>query len=141
MKELLVTKDESGKVVGEIVDVPKPTAQDNQVLIKVIVTGTNPKDWKYIGGDPVNAGDDIAGIVDSVGPNVIDFRPGDRVAAFHVMSDPHGSFAGNLQQLRNDTSNRYHQQPREDSLKESPPQINPPQIVGYWQGALQELPS
>ncbi|KAK6356050.1 hypothetical protein TWF718_000424 [Orbilia javanica] len=94
MKELLVTKDESGKVIGEIVDVPKPTAQANQVLIKVVVTGTNPKDWKYIGGDgpPVNAGDDIAGIVDSVGPNVIDFKPGDRVAAFHVMGDPHGSF-------------------------------------------------
>ncbi|KAF3922298.1 Zeta-crystallin [Dactylellina cionopaga] len=95
MKELLVTKDESGKVIGEIVDVPKPTAQANQILIKVVVTGTNPKDWKYIGGDrpPVNSGDDIAGIVDCVGPNVIDFRPGDRVAAFHVMADPHGSFA------------------------------------------------
>jgi NADPH2:quinone reductase len=47
-------------------------------------------------GNPVpgvNQGDDIAGIVHSVGANVTNFRPGDRVASFHEMLTPHGSFA------------------------------------------------
>lgn len=40
-----------------------------------------------------NSGDDIAGIVEQVGDNVTEFKPGDRVAAFHEMMTPHGSFA------------------------------------------------
>lgn len=41
----------------------------------------------------INQGDDIAGVVHSVGSNVSGFRPGDRVASFHEMLNPHGSFA------------------------------------------------
>ncbi|KAJ7722767.1 hypothetical protein B0H14DRAFT_3098399 [Mycena olivaceomarginata] len=40
-----------------------------------------------------NTGDDIAGIVHAIGPNVYEFKPGDRVAAFHEMTTPGGSFA------------------------------------------------
>lgn len=40
-----------------------------------------------------NSGDDIAGIVHSVGSNVWEFKPGDRVASFHEMVTPGGSFA------------------------------------------------
>ena len=38
-------------------------------------------------------GDDIAGTVHAVGPGVTEFRPGDRVAAFHELGTPGGSFA------------------------------------------------
>lgn len=41
----------------------------------------------------INQGDDISGIVHSVGANVTNFRPGDRVASFHEMLTSHGSFA------------------------------------------------
>ena len=41
----------------------------------------------------VNQGDDISGIVHAVGANVSEFRPGDRVAAFHEMMKPGGSYA------------------------------------------------
>jgi NADPH2:quinone reductase len=40
-----------------------------------------------------NEGDDIAGIVHKVGSNVTEFHPGNRVAAFHVMMTPGGSYA------------------------------------------------
>lgn len=42
---------------------------------------------------PHNAGDDVAGTVAKLGANVSEFHVGDRVAGFHVMMDPHGSFA------------------------------------------------
>jgi NADPH:quinone reductase len=41
----------------------------------------------------MNSGDDIAGIVHSVESSVYEFKPGDRVASFHEMMTPHGSFA------------------------------------------------
>jgi NADPH2:quinone reductase len=43
--------------------------------------------------DNYNTGDDIAGIVHSVGSEVYEFAPGDRVASFHEMMTPGGSFA------------------------------------------------
>ncbi|KAK0649279.1 alcohol dehydrogenase-like protein [Cercophora newfieldiana] len=91
MKEAVVSK---GTKV-EIIDSPIPTPNDDQVLIKVIVSGSNPKDWKLPDIRPVtiNQGDDITGIVEKVGASVFEFQPGDRVAAFHEMMTPHGSYA------------------------------------------------
>ncbi|OAA55299.1 groes-like alcohol dehydrogenase [Niveomyces insectorum RCEF 264] len=91
MKEAIVSK---GPKV-EIVDSPIPQPNDDQVLIQVVVSGSNPKDWKipvWVGGS-ANQGDDIAGVVAKVGANVTEFKPGDRVAAFHEMRTPGGSYA------------------------------------------------
>jgi len=81
------------------------------VLIKVEATDSNPKDWKVClrGSEAVyileidldkaaavmtiNQGDDIAGVVARVGASVHDFKPGDRVAAFHRMFAESGSYA------------------------------------------------
>jgi NADPH:quinone reductase-like Zn-dependent oxidoreductase len=90
MKEAIVAK--GPKVTIHDVPVPKPNA--DQVLIKVVYSGSNPKDWKRPDyGEPHNSGDDIAGIVEEVGENVTEFKKGDRVAAFHEMMAPSGSFA------------------------------------------------
>jgi NADPH2:quinone reductase len=35
----------------------------------------------------------MAGVVSSVGTSVLEFKPGDRVAAFHTMQGPGGAFA------------------------------------------------
>lgn len=81
----------------QIVDSPIPEPNPDQVLIRVVVSGSNPKDWKipeiFRESGPTNEGDDIAGVVEKVGANVFEFKPGDRVAAFHQMRTPHGSYA------------------------------------------------
>ncbi|KAE8156843.1 chaperonin 10-like protein [Aspergillus tamarii] len=77
------------------VPIPKPRA--GQILIKVVASGTNPKDWKFPAWmekfNGVNTGDDIAGYVHEIGDGVLGFQVGDRVAAYHDYMAPHGSFA------------------------------------------------
>lgn len=61
----------------ELVKSPIPSPNADQVLIKVVVSGSNPKDWKrpdLWGSEPLNQGDDIAGIVQEVGANVVNFK-------------------------------------------------------------------
>ena len=41
----------------------------------------------------VNQGDDISGVIHEVGEGVSEFKVGDRVAAFHEMQAPGGSYA------------------------------------------------
>ncbi|OAL57310.1 zinc-binding oxidoreductase-like protein ToxD [Pyrenochaeta sp. DS3sAY3a] len=92
MKDVQVSKG----LKTVIRDIPIPEPGPDQVVIKVIVSGSNPKDWKipeFVPEYNANSGDDIAGIVHSVGSNVWEFSPGDRVASFHEMMTPHGSFA------------------------------------------------
>jgi len=90
MKEAIVEKD----LTVTIQDVDFPTIpSENHLIIKVHVSGSNPKDWATAERMPgLNQGDDIAGVVHSVGSNVTGFRPGDRVASFHEMLSPHGSY-------------------------------------------------
>ncbi|KAL8995675.1 MAG: hypothetical protein Q9169_004645 [Polycauliona sp. 2 TL-2023] len=92
MKEAIVQTDLTVKIIDSEIPVPK----DDEVVIKVVVSGSNPKDWKIPAkfyNQSMNSGDDIAGLVHQVGRNVYEFKPGDRVAAFHQMMSPGGSFA------------------------------------------------
>jgi NADPH:quinone reductase len=113
MKEAVVAK---GPKVS-IVDSPIPKPGPHQIVTKVVYSGSNPKDWKVAGScptshyhangslanrkrpefmagkPPVNQGDDISGIVHEVGEGVHEFKPGDRVMAFHEMMAPGGSYA------------------------------------------------
>ena len=91
MKEAIVSVD----LKVDIVDSPIPIPEPDQVVTKVVVSGSNPKDWKapQWTGKSSNTGDDIAGVVHSVGSNVVEFKRGDRVAAFHQMMAPGGSYA------------------------------------------------
>lgn len=61
MKEAIVQPD----LTVEIVDSPIPVPKDDEVVTKVVVSGSNPKDWKYPvwTKTPMNSGDDIAGLV------------------------------------------------------------------------------
>ncbi|KAF9870597.1 alcohol dehydrogenase GroES-like domain-containing protein [Colletotrichum karsti] len=91
MKEAIVNPD----ISVDVKDSPIPEPGPGELLIKVLVSGTNPKDWKLPAwvGSAHNSGDDVAGIIEKVGSEVYEFEKGDRVAGFHVMRTEHGSFA------------------------------------------------
>ncbi|KAI1135479.1 putative alcohol dehydrogenase [Hypoxylon sp. FL0543] len=58
--------------------------KDKDVVIKVIVSGTNPKDWKHPFWKDLclNSGDDIAGIVHSIGKDLRRILRGSRLDDF-----------------------------------------------------------
>ncbi|KAK9482827.1 chaperonin 10-like protein [Lipomyces starkeyi] len=96
MKEVIVHPLPSLRT--EIRDVPIPVPADDEIVIKVVVAGSNVKDWSHITAlnIAVNSGDDIAGVVYSLGAiaqKTGEFRVGDRVAAFHRMLTPGGAYA------------------------------------------------
>jgi NADPH:quinone reductase-like Zn-dependent oxidoreductase len=78
--------------VLRIENLPKPSPAAHQVLVQVAATSVNLSDWETLRGSPLYSrigglrsparrtlGSDIAGWVDSVGPAVTRFRPGDEV--------------------------------------------------------------
>ncbi|KAK9416345.1 putative Chaperonin 10-like protein [Seiridium unicorne] len=91
MKEAIVSK---GTKV-QIVDSPIPKPKADEVVIKVVYAGSNPKDWKVPEwfDSTGNQGDDVAGTIHEVGSDVTEFKKGDRVMGFHVMLSPHGAWA------------------------------------------------
>ncbi|KAI5286382.1 hypothetical protein KEM54_006829 [Ascosphaera aggregata] len=90
MKEVTISTA-TGKVTQTLKESPVPQPKPKEVLIKVATVGLNPKDWKFAGDS--NQGDDIAGFVHAVGSEVRNFRPGDRVCAYHDMLEPFGGYA------------------------------------------------
>jgi len=92
MKAILFPKYGSPDVL-QFTEVEKPTANENQVLVKVVAAAANPLDWHRMRGEPFLArmgeglrkpqnpklGADIAGRVEAVGRNVTEFKPGDEV--------------------------------------------------------------
>ncbi|ESZ92912.1 putative quinone oxidoreductase [Sclerotinia borealis F-4128] len=96
MKEVIVHP--SPDIWTEIVEAAIPQPGPDEVVIKVIVAGSNVKDWLHLKAlnKSLNSGDDIAGIIHSLGKNVCsknEFHLEDRVAAFHPMLEPHGAYA------------------------------------------------
>lgn len=68
-----IVQAEQGLVL-QTVPTPQPAA--GQVLIRIYAASVNPVDWKRPARIP---GFDAAGVIDSVGPDVTAFKPGDAV--------------------------------------------------------------
>ncbi|KAM4641486.1 zeta-crystallin-like [Discoglossus pictus] len=67
-------------------DVPVPSPQEDQVLIRVHACGVNPVETYLRAGTfpkkpplPYTPGSDVAGVIEDVGKNVTSFKKGDRV--------------------------------------------------------------
>src|SRR5258707_58001 len=92
MKAIRYTKYGSPDVL-QLVEVEKPTPNDNQVLVKVQAAPANPLDWHRMRAEPFlvrtdeglrkpknpKLGADLAGRVEAVGKDVTEFKPGDEV--------------------------------------------------------------
>jgi NADPH:quinone reductase-like Zn-dependent oxidoreductase len=74
-------------------EIDKPTPGDTEVLLQVRAAALNPYDWHFMRGEPyairlmagigkpknTRIGADVAGVVEAVGRNVTQFKPGDEV--------------------------------------------------------------
>lgn len=84
----------SAAEVLQVTEMARPTPSDNEVLVKVHAAGVDPGVWHLMTGRPYLvrimgyglrrpkvrlAGSDLAGVVEAVGGNVSQFRPGDAV--------------------------------------------------------------
>lgn len=91
-----------GKHSGKITDVPAPAVGRNDVLVQIHAASVNVLDLKLRAGEfkpilpyrlPLILGNDLAGVVVSVGAEVSQFKPGDEVYA-RPPQDRIGTFAG-----------------------------------------------
>src|SRR5215212_9632184 len=75
-----------------IEEIEKPIPKENEVLVKVYATSVNPVEWYTMTGlflarignglfkpKDTRLGTDYAGVVEAVGKDVTDFKPGDEV--------------------------------------------------------------
>ncbi|HEY0369344.1 MAG TPA: NAD(P)-dependent alcohol dehydrogenase [Chthoniobacterales bacterium] len=79
--------------VLRLAEIDKPSPTDDQLLVRVRGVSVNPLDWHYMRGTPYvmraevgmrkpkvrQLGVDFAGVVEGVGKNVTDYKPGDEV--------------------------------------------------------------
>jgi NADPH:quinone reductase-like Zn-dependent oxidoreductase len=78
--------------VLELVDIAKPVPSDDEVLVRIHASSVNPAEWHVVTGllvartragllkpKETRLGADFAGVVEAVGGNVADFKPGDEV--------------------------------------------------------------
>lgn len=91
MKAIVYHEHGSADVL-KLEEVEKPVPKDDEVLIKVRAAAINPLDWRFMRGEPMvirliakamkiagRPGVDVAGEIETVGNNVQQFKPGDKV--------------------------------------------------------------
>ena len=91
--QAIVYCDYGGPDVLKLEAIAKPVPSDTQVLVKVRAASVNPYDWHFMRGEPfimrfgfglrkpkgMRLGVDFSGVVEAVGKDVTQFKPGDEV--------------------------------------------------------------
>ncbi|RDZ12791.1 oxidoreductase [Priestia megaterium] len=87
MKAAQITKY-SKNIYAQVNDIPIPEIDDNEVLVKVKAAAVNPLEMLTITGSvkliqdyefPLTLGNELTGIIEKVGKNVIEFQVGDDI--------------------------------------------------------------
>src|SRR5215475_14374470 len=89
-----------GPDVLRIEEVPTPQPGPGEVLVRMYAVGVNPVETYIRAGTysrvpelPYTPGNDGAGVVEQVSPDVRDFKPGDRVYTAGSISGTYAEFA------------------------------------------------
>lgn len=90
MKAIVLKNYGSPEDAFETIELPDPVPAPGELLIRVMATSVNPIDYKIRGGHlphlvnsfPAVLHGDVAGVVEQVGPNVSDFKVGNRVYGY-----------------------------------------------------------
>src|SRR5947199_2669291 len=101
MKAILV-REHGGPEVLQLEELPDPTPNPDQVVVRLKAVGVNPVDVYIRTGAyarkpalPFIPGSDAGGEVESVGSNVTKYRPGDRVFIHGTAAEhTHGHYGG-----------------------------------------------
>jgi NADPH2:quinone reductase len=122
VKAILV-RQFGGPEVLKLEEVPTPSPEPGQVLVRVHAAGVNPYDTYMRNGTyavkpplPYTPGSDAAGTVESVGAGVTKCKPGDRVYTAKTLSGAYAEFALTL----------------ESQVQRLPDKINFAQGSGIW---------
>src|SRR6266480_3477151 len=106
-------------------EVPRPTIDDDQLLVRVRAASVNPFDWHLMRGKPLFVrllvglrrpkgggllGVDVAGVVEATGANVSEFQPGDELF---------GSSTATFAEYTVDTEGGFGPRPQNLSLEEA----------------------
>ena len=108
----------------KIADIARPSPQASQILVRIKAAALNPLDLKIRAGEAAHArhplpailGIDMAGIVETVGPGVEGFRPGDEV---YGMTGGVGGLQGSLAEFAAVDADLVALKPRNLSMREA----------------------
>ncbi len=108
----------------KISDIARPSTQAGQILVRIKAAALNPLDLKIRAGEAAHArhplpailGIDMAGIVETVGPGVEGFRPGDEV---YGMTGGVGGLQGSLAEFAAVDADLVALKPRNLSMREA----------------------
>jgi len=103
MKAILV-REFGGPEVMKLEEIPTPQPASGQVLVHLNAAGVNPADTYTRSGNypikpplPYTPGSDGAGVIESVGPDVINVKTGDRVYVARTLTGTYAEYALALQ--------------------------------------------
>lgn len=99
MKSIEVKKFGDPNVM-ELVEKPSPVPGPEEVVVQVHAIGVNPVETYIRAGTyptlpilPYTPGGNVAGIIDSCGPDVVQWQPGDRIYSAATISGAYGEMA------------------------------------------------
>ena len=122
-----------------LTDLPRPSAQAGQVLVRIAASGVNPLDVKIAAGTAAHArtvlpavlGMDLAGVVERVGAGVTAFAPGDAV---YGMTGGIGGVPGSLAQYAAVDADLLAHKPNNIGMREAA--ALPLAVITAWEGLV-----
>ena len=130
---------EAYKMPFRLMQVARPDAGPGQVLVRIAASGVNPLDTKIYDGaapharqvPPAVLGLDLAGTVETVGPGVTLFRPGDKV---YGMTGGVGGLQGSLAEFAAVDARLVAPMPANLSMREAA--ALPLIFIAVWEGLV-----